>query len=371
MEYNLVSVRNVKAIKDILLSNNISRPIDLRYDHLKLYFHSDRLSIPQKSSNFGDKMDEVFFLNSDTSKVLTVNHRKYEVFINIGEWGYDTRIPSSHLCLGTRPVKYGSKYFSQLELSQALEDETYIYIVKNISKLSGEGSISRLNHGLYSDKQLKYKRRDKLVNLLNGQVISFDNQEWLNICKILKSDLKKKKKYDKILCDILSSFIYYAFSVEYIINSITPDRNDDLVNEVSEISLERTMCFGTCPVYKVTLRKDGSATYNGEWFVDKIGLYAGIISEHSFHRISELVDLINFSNLKDGYYYVEVSDDTCLADGDYIQVTDAPSTITNVVYSKGEKRIDNYGNNGPYELQLLEEAIDYEVSLIEWLKVEQ
>src|SRR5690606_11229177 len=40
--------------------------------------------------------------------------------------------------------------------------------------------------------------------------------------------------------------------------------------EVS-ISLGRTGCFGTCPRYLVTVRGDGTATYQGEAFVDVKG----------------------------------------------------------------------------------------------------
>lgn len=35
------------------------------------------------------------------------------------------------------------------------------------------------------------------------------------------------------------------------------------------IQLERTMCFGECPVYKVEILSDGTVNYNGEMFVEK------------------------------------------------------------------------------------------------------
>ena len=39
------------------------------------------------------------------------------------------------------------------------------------------------------------------------------------------------------------------------------------------ISLERTPCYGTCPIYKMEIFSDGSAFYHGERFVDRIGDY--------------------------------------------------------------------------------------------------
>ena len=37
------------------------------------------------------------------------------------------------------------------------------------------------------------------------------------------------------------------------------------------ITLERTACFGTCPVYQVSIFEDGTVMYNGENFVDVTG----------------------------------------------------------------------------------------------------
>ena len=43
--------------------------------------------------------------------------------------------------------------------------------------------------------------------------------------------------------------------------------------QITEIRLERTPCFGSCPVDEVILRPDGSATYIGKRFVKRIGRY--------------------------------------------------------------------------------------------------
>ena len=43
---------------------------------------------------------------------------------------------------------------------------------------------------------------------------------------------------------------------------------------LTEISLERTPCFGSCPVDKVVLRPDGTATYIGRRFVERVVNYA-------------------------------------------------------------------------------------------------
>jgi hypothetical protein len=41
------------------------------------------------------------------------------------------------------------------------------------------------------------------------------------------------------------------------------------------IKLQRTMCYGTCPVYSVTVDKEGNVNYYGEMFVYKRGEHYG------------------------------------------------------------------------------------------------
>ena len=54
--------------------------------------------------------------------------------------------------------------------------------------------------------------------------------------------------------------------------------------EITEIRLERTPCFGGCPVDEVILRPDGTATYVGKRFVDRIGRYRGTFKRERFDR---------------------------------------------------------------------------------------
>ena len=43
--------------------------------------------------------------------------------------------------------------------------------------------------------------------------------------------------------------------------------SDDSARDDVLITLERTSCYGSCPVYKLTIRGDGSVTYEGQKFV--------------------------------------------------------------------------------------------------------
>src|SRR5437868_598498 len=52
-----------------------------------------------------------------------------------------------------------------------------------------------------------------------------------------------------------------------------PVASEPAKEPITEISFERTPCFGTCPVDKLVLRADGTATYTGTRYVERMGEY--------------------------------------------------------------------------------------------------
>jgi hypothetical protein len=216
--YKSITEENLENLKNIIKDYQIQEEIYISIPELKLLINFDSLSENYPYTEYG-KMEKISFLREDNVNVLAINNRSYELFISIGEWGYNTRFSDSHICLGTNPLKFGSSFFSQIELSQALEDNNYIYITKNISKLAGNGTISRLNNGLGKDKIQKFKRRDLLVKEINAEVLEHENSDWICISKIDKKEMLNEKNGQSILHRFLKEFITYAFSIEKIINS--------------------------------------------------------------------------------------------------------------------------------------------------------
>jgi hypothetical protein len=123
--------------------------------------------------------------------------------------------------------------------------------------------------------------------------------------------------------------------------------------EITEITLERTPCFGTCPVYKVTLRRDGTAFYEGNEYVRQMGKHRGTIEAPLFDRLAQRVAGKGFFDLE-GHYSEPV--------------TDHPSVITTVLRGGTRKRVDRYANAGPRALKTLERAIDAAANRIGWEK---
>lgn len=121
---------------------------------------------------------------------------------------------------------------------------------------------------------------------------------------------------------------------------------------ITEISLKRTTCFGSCPSYEIKLLRDGTATYVGRRFVERIGTYTGKF--YGFDRLAQLIEARGFFNLKDDYS---------------IRATDLPSAVTSVVRAGRRKTVNNYGDAGPIELWGIEKAIDGMVANAKWEKV--
>lgn len=124
-----------------------------------------------------------------------------------------------------------------------------------------------------------------------------------------------------------------------------------LKDKITEISMERTVCAGTCPIYTVTFKSDGTAVYEGKEFVDKIGTYVGKVDEIEFKRLAFLIEKLNFLGLKDNYS---------------IPVADHANVIITVNYEDKVKGVDNYGDAGPVEVWAIEKVIDAMVEDIYW-----
>lgn len=122
-----------------------------------------------------------------------------------------------------------------------------------------------------------------------------------------------------------------------------------------EVRLQRTACFGRCPIYTLSFYKDGTAIYKGEKWVEKEGLYKGRVSESNLNNIISKAKEIGFYDMDNQY------------DSEY--VTDLPSTITTLKGESGFKVVANR-YEGPELLYELEKLIDEVADSIEWEKIE-
>ena len=104
------------------------------------------------------------------------------------------------------------------------------------------------------------------------------------------------------------------------------------------ISLEKTACFGRCPVFTIIIYNNGECLYNGMKFVKKSGEYNLKINKQEINKILSQAKEIGFDNLKNEYSE---------------RITDLPTTY---IMINNKKIKDYYG--APSELKDLEKLIE-------------
>jgi hypothetical protein len=72
------------------------------------------------------------------------------------------------------------------------------------------------------------------------------------------------------------------------------------------IKLQRTMCFGTCPVYSVMVDNEGNVNYYGEMFVYKSGEHHWKISGKKVNQLNDLIEDFGFKSFiyEPGYEFI-------------------------------------------------------------------
>jgi len=127
------------------------------------------------------------------------------------------------------------------------------------------------------------------------------------------------------------------------------------LNDSLFASIEKSPCFGQCPVYSMKIYNNGLVLYSGKNFVKKIGNYIMEICREQ---------MLNFIDKADAIRYLEM-DDTY----DNSNVTDIPSATTSIVIDKKRKRVmRRFGY--PKELIKYEQLFDDLINSGKWIKVE-
>ena len=112
---------------------------------------------------------------------------------------------------------------------------------------------------------------------------------------------------------------------------------DDVV-----ITIERSSCFGSCPIYSAKIYADGSVVYVGKEFVKEVGERRFKITPERVQQLIKEFEKIDYFSLKDKYD---------------AEVTDLPTTTTSICLEGKKKKVVNYFG-APQKLHELENRID-------------
>ena len=141
-----------------------------------------------------------------------------------------------------------------------------------------------------------------------------------------------------------------------------------------ELFFERKMCFGWCPVYKVTVHSDGRALYEGEAWVKTKGTVTDDIPPAKVQELISALNEANFSSLHDSYAGKE---DGCpefwtCSPGVVITVklNGESKTIRHDYGCREQRENGDYGEVYPNELYVLAKKIDQIVGTSRWVGTE-
>jgi len=113
-----------------------------------------------------------------------------------------------------------------------------------------------------------------------------------------------------------------------------PARDFDL----EEIKFRTDQCFGECPIFEMTIKKDRTATYKAIRYNEETGEFHGEIPKKEFEELVAILKYLRIDKLN-GKYDVDWTDDQ--------------TATTEINYNKKKKIIVDYGKIGTYGLSRL------------------
>ncbi len=108
---------------------------------------------------------------------------------------------------------------------------------------------------------------------------------------------------------------------------------------IISIEFSTTSCYGTCPVFKLKIKKNGKSYYNAIRYNTLQGEFKTIIDKKSYEKIIDQINYINIKDLKNRYIAFH---------------TDDASYHLKIKFADGSSKvIDDYAKSGPFGLSHL------------------
>ena len=123
----------------------------------------------------------------------------------------------------------------------------------------------------------------------------------------------------------------YFLSIVLVFTSCRPKQPN-----ISQIDFKADACFGTCPIFTMTILNDGTANYDARLYNERQGQFRTIVRKPQLDSLLAYIANADFFSLKENYS---------------TPITDQPTYILTVKLKNGKsKTIEDYGPSGPKNL---------------------
>jgi len=120
------------------------------------------------------------------------------------------------------------------------------------------------------------------------------------------------------------------------------------------MSMKKTACYGTCPVYSIQIYSDLTVTLKGERHIDNIGDFVATIEKEKLALLTDQFRKSDFFSFEEEYKKA---------------ITDLPTTYVYFADAGNTKEVmDYYG--APQSLRDLEEELANLLEELDWKKVQ-
>jgi len=182
----------------------------------------------------------------------------------------------------------------------------------------------------------------------------------LNACKGKKDvAVQEEKPKTETAASEMTDAEREAAIIEQMKNEKLPNEGEDYYAMVEKeiptnavARIQRTPCFGRCPIYTLTVYEDGRAEYFGKNFAPREGKWTAAVSLELMEQLKVFANEIGYFELENVY--------------DKEAVTDVPSTITSLRTEAGLKTVVNRFD-APGELYRFEQYFDELFMNVEWV----
>jgi hypothetical protein len=119
------------------------------------------------------------------------------------------------------------------------------------------------------------------------------------------------------------------------------------------IKVSTTMCFGTCPVFEMSVDPEGKAVYHAIQYNDEKGRFKGTIPDKSLASMLRVLRYLPLDSLRDQYT---------------VDWTDDQTITVEIRYNGKVKKIEDYGELGTFGLKRLYSFFFYWKKRVKWEK---